>query len=298
MIRRLVVAGLAACLLVGCAATQEGVRSDGTLGTPSAGGPPPAPAADSVTLALWRLDESLGQRCSDSGPVHLDGIAGTDTRADFGRFRGGRTFKRVPQSFVHVRENPVMESPRGFSVEAWVMPASHTQHELSVFAARWNGNPNEQSWVLGVVGQRLTYPAVVQESPGWFREVVTGIPTGRLVFGLQPDLAAGARGFGSTSSIPLGRWTHVAATLDGEVVRLYIDGRLDAQHILSGGIRTSAAPLTLGNVYDPRRLTDFGGDLRLDPGPVETQFYGLDGTLDEVRLSSSARNRFESTAMR
>lgn len=280
-------------LLLGCAGSRDGV-----LRTPAADSGPPSPSADSVTIALWHLDESGGQRVADAGPYQLDGIAGTDTRTDFGRFRGGRTFTRVPQSFVHVRDNPVLESPRGFTVEAWILAQSQTQHELSVIAARWNGNPNEQSWVLGLVGQRLTYPAVRQESPGWFREVVTGIPTGRVVFGVLPDQAAGARGFGSTSSVPLGRWTHVAATVDGEVAQIFIDGRLDAQYLLVGGIRASVAPLTLGNTYDPRRLTDFGGDLRLDPGPVAEQFYGFDGTLDEVRLSSRARSTFESTSLR
>jgi len=298
LIRLRIASLLLAVALAGCAASREGDPSGGAATASASGSAPPAPAADSVTIGLWRLDETLGQRSSDSGPFHLDGIAGSDTRTDFGRFRGGRTFKPVTQSFVHIRHNPIMESPRGFTVEAWVMPASRTQYELSVLAARWNGLPNEQSWVLGLVGQRLSYPVVTQESPGWFREVVLGIPVGRLVFGVQPALAAGARGFGSTSSIPLGRWTHVAATVDGEVVRLYVDGRLDAQHLLSSGIRASVAPLTLGNAFDPHRLTDFGGDLRREPGPADLPFYALDGTLDEVRLSSVARAHFESTVTR
>lgn len=289
---------LLAMALAGCAGTRGGEVAAKAPGAPSSGAAPPAPVADSVTIGLWHFDESLGQRCTDAGPFHLDGTAGIDAGADFGRFRGGRTFKRVPQSFVHVRDNSVMDSGRGFTVEAWVLPVSTTQYELSIVAARWNGTPNEQSWVLGIVGQKLDFPAVPQEGPGWFREVVSGIPIGRLVFGLQPELAAGARGFGSNSSLPLGRWTHVAATLDGEVVRLYLDGRLDAQHVVAGGIRASHAPLTFGNTFDPRRLTDFGGDLRLDPGPVETPFYAFDGTLDEIRLSSAPRTRFESTATR
>ncbi len=293
--RRLALLLLTLLAASGCAAARGG---EGAKAVPVARTAPSAPDADSVTIALWRLDESGGQRSADAGPFQLDGIAGIDTRADFGRFRGGRTFTRTPQSFVHVRDNPVLESARGFSVEAWVLPQSHIAHELQVIAARWNGAPNEQSWVLGMTGQKLLYPAVRQESPGWFRDVVTGVPTGRLVFGVLPDLAAGARGFASTSTLPIGRWTHVAATLDGEVVQIYIDGRLDAQQVMVGGIRASAAPLTIGNTYDARRLTDFGGDLRLEPGAIEEQFYGFHGTIDELRLSSRARSRFESTDLR
>lgn len=296
MTARLALAAIALAAAAGCAGTRSGGDAR-PLPRPVRAEPAP-PATDSVTTALWRLDESAGQRCDDAGPYRLDGIAGIDTRADFGRYRGGRTFTRTPQSFVLVRDNPVFATPRSFTAEAWVLPQSHTAHELQVIAARWNGNPNEQSWVLGLVGQKLAYPAVRQESPGWFRDVVLGAPTGRLVFGLLPENAAGPRGFASTASVPLGRWTHVAASVDGEVVQLYIDGRLDAQHVLVGGFRNSVAPLTLGNALDPRRLTDFGGDLRLDPGPVEEQFYGFHGTLDEVRLSSRARSAFDSTELR
>jgi hypothetical protein len=87
---------------------------------------------------------------------------------------------------------------------------------------------------------------------------------------------------------------HVAASLDGEVVRLFIDGRLDNQIAVANGIQRSPAPLVIGNALDPRRLTDFGGDLRQDPANAMLPFYALNGLIDELRISNVARTSFES----
>ena len=123
-------------------------------------------------------------------------------------------------------------------------------------------------------------------------------PSQRLVFGYQPALAGAVRGFFSTSDLPLARWVHVAASLDGEVVRLYIDGRLDAQFATTGTIRPTEAPLLLGSAFDPRHLTSFGGDLRMDPNADVTVYYPFVGAIDEVRLSGVARTQFESAPLR
>ncbi len=71
----------------------------------------------------------------------------------------------------------------------------------------------------------------------------------------------------STSSIPVGRWTHIAVTVEGNTARIYIDGRLDAQGTRSGAPSTSTDPLTMGY------------------GHIHTYFPG---TLDEVAVFNSA----------
>ena len=81
-------------------------------------------------------------------------------------------------------------------------------------------------------------------------------------------------------------------------MRLFIDGRLDVQVAIANGIARSSAPLVVGNALDPRRLTDFGGDLRQDPGNLPLPFYALNGLVDELRLSNVARQVFESADLR
>jgi hypothetical protein len=90
----------------------------------------------------------------------------------------------------------------------------------------------------------------------------------------------------------------VAATVDGEIVRLYIDGRLDVQVAVPNGIHRSDAPLVVGNVLDPRKLTEFGSDLRMDPNNLPLPYYALNGSVDELRLSNAARTSFESADLR
>jgi hypothetical protein len=268
--------------------------------TPKAPKPPRVPAVapvvDSATVALWHLDENGGTRAADSGPANLDGTAGDDTRTEFGRYRSARLFERSVDSWVIVPYAPALEGHPGFTIEAWVRVDSVATWELQVIAARWSPVPNQQAWVFGVSGRNLA-PPDVPLSPGWFRSLVGLAPPQRLVFGYQPRLAGAARGFFSTIELPLGRWVHVAASLDGEVVRLFVQGQLDAQFQTTGPIRPTEAPLLLGSAFDPRHLTSFGGDLRMDPNAGITVYYPLVGALDEVRLSSVARARFESAPM-
>ena len=288
-----VLAGLAvAVLLASCGSRGKS--------EPRQAVPPPAPAvppeADSVTVGLWRFDERGGNGLSDSSPFRLIGTAGPDARVEFGRYRNGRSFTATAQSFAIVPYNPIMESPRGFSIESWLYLRDVSRYEMSVIAARWTPIPNEQSWVFGVVGRKIG--SVTTPSPGWFQSEVNTLTSGRLMFSFQPEQAAGTQSFMSTATIPLERWVHVAATLDGEIVRFFIDGRLDSQAAVVNGIRRSTAPLIMGNVLDTRRLTEFGSDLRQDPSNSLLPFYALNGTLDELRLSNTARIKFESADLR
>lgn len=256
--------------------------------------PPAPPAVDSVTVALWALDENGGPLVADSGPFRLRGTAGADTRTDFGRFKSARIFTRAQQSFVVVPRNPTLDQEGGFTIEAWVQVGTLSGYELEVIAARWSPVPGEQSWVLGVSGLKQAYPLVPAGAPGLFDRVVTDVPSGRLVFVMQPAQAAAPVAFASVNGLPIGRWVHVAATVDGEVVKLWLDGRLDSQYATRQTVRGSLAPLVIGNLVDERRLSEIGGPLQIEGTSDYSPYYGFDGVIDEVRLSSAARTRFES----
>ena len=257
---------------------------------------PEPPSADSITVGLWHFDERSGPRVQDAGPFRMTGVAGPEARVEFGRFKSARSFTATVQSFVVMPYNPVMESPRGFTVEAWIYLNDISSFELSGIAMRWSPIQSEQSWLLAVVGRRLV--ASTTPSPGWFDEVVAPFNTGRLVFAFRPETAGSLQRFSSTATLPIGRWVHVAASVDGEIVRLYIDGRLDVQVAVSNGIKSSEAPLVLGNALDPRRLTDVSGELKQDLANQPLPWYALNGLIDELRISNAARKTFESTDAR
>jgi hypothetical protein len=250
-----------------------------------------APGADSVTVALWRFDEPVGSRCPDAGPFRLDATAGAGTSGGFGRFSGAREFTRVIDSFVYVPYNPVLDTPI-VTVEAWVLMHAFGQYEDTPIAARWTEEGSQQSWLFGIVGAKLQPPAARLPSPGFHASLVTSGLSGQVMFAFQPAEASQPRAFFSATRLQPERWTHIAASFDGEVARIFIGGRLDAQYATRGRIQSSQAPLLIGNYFNTRRLTAFSGELRMDPGGDDNPYYALEGMIDELRISSTARSEF------
>jgi hypothetical protein len=257
----------------------------------------PGTPVDSVTVALWRMDETGGTYVADAGRSRLDATAGPDTRTIFGRFRGARLFTRSANSFLHVPYSSLLDVQSELSIEAWVAPNAYTPYEDSPIATRWSPTTAEHSWMFAIVGSNL--PARLRPAefgtgvgPAWHQEYVQNVRAGRLLFVFQPEDAGAPRVFSSLSVIELQRWTHVAVTFDGQVVSFFVNGQPDGTFATSGRIRASQAPLLVGNFFDPRFLTDFGGDLRQGPTTDMAPWYAFDGGIDELRLSSAARTEF------
>ena len=249
---------------------------------------------DSVTTALWRMDETGGTSVADAGPHHFDARAGIDTRTDFGRVRGARLFTRSLDSFAYTPYDPALDTP-GVTIEAWIYLNAYGQYEDTPIAARWTEQANEQSWLFSVLGRDVRPPIALLPSPGFHYTLIgQGLPgtRGRLMFVLQPEDASPPRAYFSTRGIPLQTWVHVAASYDEEVVRLWIDGALEGQFASRGRIRPSRTGVVVGNYIDPRWLSDFGGDLRISTAPDNNPYYAFDGFIDELRVSSAARPDF------
>ncbi len=276
-----------AILLLGAAPLASCMRAGGLPRGPVPG----LPVADSVTVARWSMDEVVGDYASDSGPSHLEAALGADAGADFGRFRGARSFTASLESFLYVPYDPALESPNALTVEAWIRPAAYGTREDTPIACRWTPYAGEQSWLLGIVGSNPRGFSTLYPSPGDHIALTSIGQPARLVFAIQPEEASVPLSYISSDEIELRRWTHVAATFDGSIVRLYLDGRLDSQFALRGRIRPSRAPLLVGNYFDTRRLSDFGGRWRVGGGD-RVAYYAYEGLIDELRISSVARTEF------
>ncbi len=55
---------------------------------------------------------------------------------------------------------------------------------------------------------------------------------------------------------PAGKWVHLAGTYDGQTIRLYVDGELEAETKAAGRIAKSDAPLMIGAVEPGGRVLD------------------------------------------
>ena len=250
--------------------------------------------ADSVTTALWRFDEQAGVRCADSGPFRVDLIAGNGTHGGYGRIGSAREFSRVIDSFAYAPYNPVFDASGELTVDAWVFPHAFGQYELTPIVGRWTEEGNTKSWMFAIVGTKLQPPLARLASPGYHNVLVLNGREGQLMFAFQPADASRPRAFYSTSRLILDRWTHVAVSYDGSVVRFFVDGTLDAQYATLGRIQPSRAPILIGNYFDTRRLTAFSGELRLETGD-DNPYYAFEGLIDELRISSAARVEFPGT---
>ncbi|HEY3188306.1 MAG TPA: LamG domain-containing protein [Solirubrobacteraceae bacterium] len=263
------------------------------LPAPPADGPPlaldAAPEPDASTVALWHLDEQAGSEVLDAGSARLNGVAGIDSRPEFGRFVTGRRFTASINSFVLVPYSGTLDLGPAWTIEAWVKPSAYGPVELSVIASRWTESANEQSWVLGVLGIGRSLIGGAPPVPGLFQSVITRPGAGLIVLVLQPQDAGEPRAYTSSQPLDRDRWSHVAVTHDGSVLRFYLDGRLDAQYANVEAVRRSAAPLVLGNLIDPRWLVDAQGSQRVPAELGKYPFYAFEGTVDELRLSNDAR---------
>jgi len=247
-------------------------------------------AADSITVGLWHMDEPTGSDVMDSGPIRLHGSAGIDTRAQFGRFGQGRHFSSSVNSFVLVPANPLLYGTSGLTVEAWIYLDGYGTYLDTPIAACWSSSANSQSWMLTVTGTHENFPPAV--ASGDLSALMGQAEVGKLAFVYQPSAAGAPQAYFSARTVPLSRWAHVAATFDGQVVRLWVNGTLDAQFASAAKIAESNAALMFGNELDPNELTRFGGYLRTDANVDGTPYSAFQGVIDEVRISSAARKSF------
>lgn len=283
----LLLVGLA--LFAGACATTGGPAGDASRLRP--------PAVDSVTVALYRFDETGGLSVAEAGPFRLEGTAGVETRTDFGQFGNARRFVRSLDSFVLVPFNPLFNFDGSFSIEAWIYIDDYTLFDGAPIAARWSPLANQQSWFLGVAGYHQRGPVAGAVS-GSLEDIVGRGQPGQIVFAFQPEDAAPPRTLVSTRAVQRGRWTHVAATYDGSVARIFIDGQLDTQAATSGTVRPTEAPLMIGNFLDTRWLGTFGGDLRIEQALDPEPYFAFQGLIDELRISTGARPSFPAAEWR
>ena len=131
---------------------------------------------------------------------------------------------------------------RGMTAEAWVTVNEGTTWGGILGYMQDNGD-FEKGWVLGYDDSHFSM----------------ALSSGRLTY-----LA------GDTEFQP-GTWYHVAGTYDGETLRLYVNGRLDASSSeQSGDIEYADATFVAGAYED------------------DNEFYALDGSLHELKLYDTA----------
>jgi hypothetical protein len=200
---------------------------------------------DPHTVAAWAFDEGEGDIAEDvSGNGH-DGelLDGAEWSKD-GKFGGAIKFDGV-EAHVEIphADDLNLES---FTIEAWVncIPGANQ----AIMQKQGAGGSSERNYILNI-------------RPEGF---------------LRGSFSSGGTqyNFDGPTLLEAGKWYHIAATYDGKVGRIYVDGELDAETQIDLPLEPNDAPLLLG------KAGGTGGG----------RFNGL---MDEVRLSDVARTQGE-----
>ncbi len=165
----------------------------------------------------------------------------------------GQAFNFYPTGYVSVENSPSL-NPIAITVDVWVSTTNSTRNGSLISKFQHNdGDPTDDSYYLGINGD----PGTLQ----W-----------------QVDTPLGDFGLGSpTLNIFDGQFHFVAATYDGSMMIIYVDGQSVASRSANGAIRTTpTTPLYLGAA--------------IDLGTVGRFFAGL---LDEVEIFDRALTQTE-----
>lgn len=194
---------------------------------------------DDCTVGLWHLNEVSGSIASDACGTNggtVNGPLGWGAgHFDGGMHCGGTTFVNIPSQ-------PGMTGMSELTMECWF--------KLDAY-----GSP-DWNYLIEKAGSYHLY--VVDESMTDKRKLHAQIRTTNGVFDLSTN-----------QQMTTGRWYHGAATFDGTILSIYIDGVLETSIPASGVILSSDTQLRLGR--------SFGGGT-------------MHGWLDEARISNRARD--------
>ena len=187
-------------------------------------------------VGWWRAEGDAVDSVGANNGTLVDGASFTSGRVGQAfNFSGNNQYVEV-QSISSSLNGP-------FSLEAWVKP---------------NSQPADPSFGTVIIGQS-DFQILLVTQPGYPGIYVSLI----LIVG---DTAQAV----STNQLPLGRFSHIAATWDGAMIRLYVNGVLCGQQTASAGL------------VDSDSVAGIGGFVSLP-----SEFY-FDGTIDEVSVYNRA----------
>jgi len=174
---------------------------------------PPPPGL----VAAYSFDQGSGTTVTDQSGHGNTGTLTNVTWSPNGVFGSAASFNGTNGSFVTVPDSNSLDLTNGMTLEAWVKPTSLSGWNTVVFKEQSN-----------------SYDYALYANTG------SNQPSGNLQSSLGDNDLRG------TSQLPLNTWTHLAATYDGTVLTLYVNGQQVGTKLTSGPITTSNGALRIG----------------------------------------------------
>ncbi len=172
--------------------------------------PPPA-----GLIAAYAFDETTGATAADASGSGRTGTLSGATWTSSGKNGGALSFDGI-NNLVTVADAASLNLTTALTLEAWVHPASDSSWRTVVLKEA----SSDLAYALYASGD-------VARPSGWAR--------------IGSSLSATG-----PAALPLNAWSHLAVTLGGGTLRLYVDGVQVATAAVSGAISATAQPLRIG----------------------------------------------------
>jgi len=199
---------------------------------------------DAHQVAWWRFDEADGTAARDSAGQNLHGALRGAPKRTPGRM-GNALSLDGENDFVEVPQAKALDVGAGgtdFAVTFWLFLRRDATGQWRNIMHKGTRD-EERTFALWLYPDRNA-----------------------IHFRISTD-ANGNEGGDSASTVELNAWTHVAYVKEGKSLKLYLNGKLDAEVALAGTVVANTGSLYLGK----------------DPW-----YGGIDGALDDVRVYSAA----------
>jgi parallel beta-helix repeat protein len=200
---------------------------------------------DANTVGLWHFNEGSEQYANDSSGNNNNGILSPGYPSDspqwwiYGRLWEALEFDGS-NDYVYVPHSDSLNITDEITMEAWVKPYSFATIPYILFKPKTSGS-------------------------ALYALIITSDGKPKAFFDTPNHITA-------VNPIPINEWTHIVATFDGSIKRIYINGIENKNEPYSHTVPTSTKPINIGRAGI--------GD-------------HFDGIMDEVRLSNVARTSQE-----
>jgi len=197
----------------------------------------PPPPVDPDLVGWWTFDEMSGSTAADStGKGHPGRLVG-DVKWGEGKI-GGAIHTNGARSGIEVADAEDLRIPGDLTMALWVRKTAETADWVCVMGRGLKDNRNYGLW-LQAKTQKFMYQQYAEGSGTGFIDV----------YGTKP--------------VEVGKWTHLAVTIERDLVKVYWNGEVCGQAKRPGRPWAEAGPLGLGYAMFHTAFTGDLDDVRL-----------------------------------